>query len=54
MPETKGSRVPAGVTHDFYNTGTTRAGVFNVFIPGGFEANMPDIVTWFREHPAPD
>ena len=43
-------RVPAGVTHDFYNTTDARAGVLNVFIPGGFEANMPAIVAWFREH----
>ena len=44
-------RVPAGVTHDFYNTSTERAGVFNIFMPGGFEANMPAIVAWFQEHP---
>ena len=44
-------RIPAGVTHDFYNTTAGRAGVFNVFMPGGFEANMPAIVAWFREHP---
>ena len=41
-------RVPAGVIHDFYNTSDQRAGVFNVFIPGGFERSMPSIVDWFR------
>ena len=33
-------RIPAGVTHDFYNLGATAAGVFNVYLPGGFEALM--------------
>lgn len=41
-------RIPAGVTHDFENRTRSRAGVLNVFIPGGFEANMPAIVEWFR------
>ncbi|HEY0022255.1 MAG TPA: cupin domain-containing protein [Longimicrobium sp.] len=41
-------RIPAGVTHDFENRTATRAGALNVFIPGGFEANMPAIVDWFR------
>jgi len=44
-------RIPAGVTHDFQNRTTSRAGALNVFIPGGFEANMPSIVEWFRTHP---
>lgn len=43
-------RIPAGVTHDFENRTTQRAGVLNVFIPGGFEAEMPAIVEWFRAH----
>jgi uncharacterized cupin superfamily protein len=30
-------RIPAGVTHDFQNRSAARAGVLNVFIPGGFE-----------------
>lgn len=33
-------RVPAGVTHDFANHGDEPAVAFNVFIPGGFEAQM--------------
>ncbi len=43
-------RIPAGVTHDFENRTAVRAGVLNVFIPGGFEANMPAIVEWYRAH----
>jgi mannose-6-phosphate isomerase-like protein (cupin superfamily) len=42
--------VPAGVTHDFANRTEARAGLFNVFIPGGFEKNMPDIVRWYEEN----
>jgi mannose-6-phosphate isomerase-like protein (cupin superfamily) len=45
-------RIPAGVTHDFENRTTRRAGALNVFIPGGFETNMPSIVEWFREQAA--
>ena len=41
-------RIPAGVTHDFANRTPERAGALNVFIPGGFERNMPDIVAWFE------
>ncbi len=42
-------RIPAGVTHDFRNRSAERAGLFNVFIPGGFERNMPMIVDWFAK-----
>ncbi|MGQ0643167.1 MAG: cupin domain-containing protein [Gemmatimonadaceae bacterium] len=41
-------RIPAGVTHDFLNRTAERAGTLNVFIPGGFESNMPAIVEWYR------
>jgi mannose-6-phosphate isomerase-like protein (cupin superfamily) len=41
-------RIPAGVTHDFENRTARRAGALNVFIPGGFESNMPAIVEWYR------
>ncbi|HEU4557602.1 MAG TPA: cupin domain-containing protein [Longimicrobium sp.] len=44
-------RIPAGVTHGFENRTPERAGVLNVFIPGGFEQNMPAIVAWFADHP---
>jgi len=40
-------RIPAGVAHGFRNTSSGPAGVLNVFIPGGFERRMPDIVAWF-------
>ena len=46
--------VPAGVRHDFENRSTNRAGVLNVFAPGAFEAHMPKIVDWFKEHPPTD
>lgn len=39
-------RIPAGVTHDFENRTGARAGVLNVFIPGGFEPLMPRIVAY--------
>jgi mannose-6-phosphate isomerase-like protein (cupin superfamily) len=44
------ARIPAAVTHDFCNRSDQRAGLLNVFIPGGFERNMPSIETWFRDH----
>jgi mannose-6-phosphate isomerase-like protein (cupin superfamily) len=40
-------RIPAGTTHDFRNQSDARAGVLNVFIPGGFEMLMPRIVGYF-------
>lgn len=39
-------RIPAGVTHDFENRSDARAGVLNVFMPGGFETLMPKLVAW--------
>ena len=45
-------RVPARVIHDFGNRTREPAAVLNVFIPGGFEVHMPDIVEWFRTNPA--
>jgi len=49
----KGSfiRIPAGVIHDFANRSDSKMGLLNIFIPGGFEHNMPAIVEWFRQHP---
>lgn len=44
-------RIPAGVMHGFENRSSERAGVLNVFIPGGFEAQMPAIVDWYAAHP---
>lgn len=40
-------RIPAGMTHDFENRTSARAGLLNVYIPGPFEQNMPEIVKWF-------
>ena len=52
----KGSFVlaPGGVTHDFENRSSSRAGVLNFSIPGGFEKDMPGIVKWFAENPPKD
>ena len=36
--------------HTFANRGSERAGALNVFIPGGFETNMPQIVAWFDKN----
>lgn len=44
--------VPAGVMHDFRNTTGERAGLLNVFVPGGFEQHMPAILAWYAENPA--
>jgi mannose-6-phosphate isomerase-like protein (cupin superfamily) len=40
-------RVPAGVTHDFENRTSQPTALFNVYLPGGFEPMMPEIVKWF-------
>ena len=42
-------RIPAGVMHGFRNAGDARAGLLNVFIPGGFEDQMPAIVEWYAD-----
>jgi quercetin dioxygenase-like cupin family protein len=42
-------RVPAGTTHDFENRSDARAGVLNVFLPGGFEAMMPEMLAYVAE-----
>jgi mannose-6-phosphate isomerase-like protein (cupin superfamily) len=43
--------IPAGITHDFRNRTDAEAGLFNAFVPGGFETNMPSIVQWFEDNP---
>jgi quercetin dioxygenase-like cupin family protein len=43
-------RIPAGVMHDFENRSDELAGLLNIYIPGGFEKDMPAIVKWFEEH----
>lgn len=52
----KGSFVltPGGMTHDFQNRSSNRAGVLNFSIPGDFEENMPAIANWFTENPPKD
>ena len=52
----KGSFVlaPGGVTHDFENRSSSRAGVLNFSIPGDFEKDMPAIAKWFAENPPKD
>ena len=45
--------IPAKTIHDFENRTARPAGLFNVFIPGGFEQNMPSIVEWFRRSAQP-
>jgi mannose-6-phosphate isomerase-like protein (cupin superfamily) len=42
---------PSGVTHNFENRSSSRAGVLNFSIPGDFEKNMPAIAEWFVENP---
>lgn len=44
--------VPGGLTHDFENRSSARAGVLNFSIPGGFEKGMPEIARWFAANPA--
>ena len=52
----KGSFVlaPGGMTHDFENRSSSRAGALNISVPGSFESDMPEIVKWFAEHPPKD
>jgi mannose-6-phosphate isomerase-like protein (cupin superfamily) len=45
---------PGGVTHDFENRSSSRAGVLNFSIPGDFEKNMPAIAEYFAENPPKD
>lgn len=42
--------IPAGTIHDFENRTSEPAGLLNVFIPGGFEQNMPAIVRWYEDN----
>jgi mannose-6-phosphate isomerase-like protein (cupin superfamily) len=44
-------RIPASMTHDFCNRSETPARLLNLFIPGGFERDMPMIVEWFANNP---
>jgi mannose-6-phosphate isomerase-like protein (cupin superfamily) len=42
-------RIPRTVDHDFRNTSLAEAGLLNLFIPGDFEREMPEIVAWFQQ-----
>jgi mannose-6-phosphate isomerase-like protein (cupin superfamily) len=53
-PEGSFVLAPGGVTHDFQNRSSTRAGVLNFSVPGDFEENMPAIAKWFAENPPKD
>jgi mannose-6-phosphate isomerase-like protein (cupin superfamily) len=53
-PEGSFILAPGGVTHDFENRSSSRAGVLNFSIPGDFEKNMPMIAEWFVENPPRD
>lgn len=46
--------VPGGLTHDFENRSSSRAGILNFSIPGDFETDMPSISQWFAENPPKD
>jgi hypothetical protein len=39
------------VTHDFRNPTGRVARLLNLYIPGGFEREMPGIVAWFAKNP---
>jgi mannose-6-phosphate isomerase-like protein (cupin superfamily) len=39
--------IPASIDHDFANCTNERVCLLNIFVPGGFETNMPEIVAWF-------
>lgn len=44
-------RIPCGVMHDFRNLTLSPATLLNIFLPGGFERSMPQIVAWFAKNP---
>lgn len=46
--------VSGGITHDFENRGSVRAGILNFSSPGPFEPDMPSIVEWFAKNPSKD
>jgi quercetin dioxygenase-like cupin family protein len=54
MEASRGSflRIPERTIHDFENRSDARAGVLNVFIPGGFEPMMPRLEAWAAQRGA--
>lgn len=45
-------RAAAGVLHDFRNDSDLPARMLNLYVPGGFERDMPGIVDWFARNPS--
>jgi len=43
--------IPGGVEHTFENQSSEPAGFISINTPGGFEASMPNIVSYLDEHP---
>ncbi len=43
--------IPGGVQHDFENHGQDECGFISINVPAGFEQMMPQLVSWFAEHP---
>lgn len=41
--------IPAGVTHAFRNDSDQRVGILNIFLPGAYEAMMPQIQALFAQ-----
>lgn len=41
---------PAGTPHDFANHSDAPMRLLNIYVPGGFEDDMPAIVDWFRDN----
>jgi mannose-6-phosphate isomerase-like protein (cupin superfamily) len=46
-------RAAPGVMHDFRNDTDARARFLNIYVPGGFERDMPAIVDWFASNARP-
>jgi mannose-6-phosphate isomerase-like protein (cupin superfamily) len=44
-------RVPPGVSHAYRNDSAEPVQLLNLYVPGGFEAEMPQIAAWYAEHP---
>ena len=43
-------RVPPGVMHDYRNDSDEPVRLLNVYVPGGFEQEMPGIVDWLASN----
>ncbi|UII29694.1 cupin domain-containing protein [Fulvivirga ulvae] len=45
--------IPANTMHDFANNSDQPMGLLNVYIPGGFERDMPAILQWYEDNRKP-